>query len=175
VLSHGFKAGSALRENHVGIGFDERTRRVRQCFEVARCKARINAEIPSFRPSQPFEPIAEGLHERDTFGFREPRQNAHAPYTFGLLRPRAHRPRHRRAAEKRDELASPHVRPPKSRDSILAAQTSVSIGAETGIKTIAAVHSQCRCWVIRCRPNQRQFRPLSVVSPIADKLCGAAK
>ena len=30
---------------------------------------------------------------------------------------------------------------------MLAAQTSTSIGAEIGIKTIAAVHSQCRLWV----------------------------
>jgi hypothetical protein len=29
---------------------------------------------------------------------------------------------------------------------ILAARTSISIRAETGIKTIPAVHSQCRCW-----------------------------
>src|SRR5450830_1632823 len=31
---------------------------------------------------------------------------------------------------------------------MLAAQTGTLIGAETGIKTIAAVHSQCRLWVI---------------------------
>jgi hypothetical protein len=32
-------------------------------------------------------------------------------------------------------------------DGILAAQTSTSIGAETGIKTIVAVHSRCPLWV----------------------------
>src|ERR1019366_485793 len=37
---------------------------------------------------------------------------------------------------------------PSSGDGILSAQTSTLIGAETGIKTIAAVHSQCRLWVI---------------------------
>jgi hypothetical protein len=30
---------------------------------------------------------------------------------------------------------------------MLAAQTSSSIGAETGIKTIAAVRIQCQLWV----------------------------
>jgi hypothetical protein len=38
-----------------------------------------------------------------------------------------------------------------------------SIEAETGIKSVAAVHSQCRLWVIRCVSIQRQNRPLSVV------------
>ena len=32
---------------------------------------------------------------------------------------------------------------PSSGDGIVSAQTSTLIGAETGIKTIAAVHSQC--------------------------------
>jgi hypothetical protein len=36
---------------------------------------------------------------------------------------------------------------PSSGDGILAAQTSTLIEAETGIKTIAEVHSQCRSWV----------------------------
>jgi len=41
-----------------------------------------------------------------------------------------------RAAEKRNELTSPHIRT-KLRDSIVSAQTSTLIGAETGTKTIA--------------------------------------
>src|SRR5450759_1629730 len=36
---------------------------------------------------------------------------------------------------------------PKRRRRIVSAQTSTLIGAETGIKTITAVHSQCRRWV----------------------------
>jgi hypothetical protein len=36
---------------------------------------------------------------------------ADAPHPLGLLRPRSQRPRDRRAAEKRDELAPPHVPP----------------------------------------------------------------
>jgi hypothetical protein len=38
---------------------------------------------------------------------------------------------------------------PRSGGGILAAQTSTFLAAETGIKSIAAVHSQCRCWVNR--------------------------
>ena len=60
-----------------------------------------------------------------------------------LLRTRRKRPR-RRTAYERDELAPLACPTPSSGDSILAAQTSTLIGAETGIKTIAAVHSQCR-------------------------------
>jgi hypothetical protein len=38
------------------------------------------------------------------------------------------------------------------------------IGVETGIKTIAAVHSQCRSWVIRDRAIQNSW-PLDVRFP----------
>ncbi len=41
-----------------------------------------------------------------------------------------------------DELPPPHVATPSSGDGIIPAQTSTSIGAETGIKSIAAVPSQ---------------------------------
>jgi hypothetical protein len=68
-----------------------------------------------------------------------------------------------------------HARPPSSGDGILSAQARTLIGAETGIKTIAAAHSQCRLWVISDQTIQRQGRPLSVVSPIATEFCGAAK
>src|ERR1019366_9457450 len=37
-------------------------------------------------------------------------------------------------------------------------------------KNIAAAHSQCRSWGIRCRSIQSRRLPLSVVSPIATKL-----
>ena len=40
------------------------------------------------------------------------------------------------------------------------------IGAETGIKTIAAVHSQFRCWVKTGKARSEQM--LSAVHPITD-------
>jgi hypothetical protein len=79
-----------------------------------------------------------------------------------LLRARSKRPR-RRATDEHDELTPLHVRPPSSGDGILVAQTSTSIGAETGIKTIAAVHSQCRCWVNCCALIEALRRPLIAV------------
>jgi hypothetical protein len=61
-----------------------------------------------------------------------------------MLRPHRERPSRRRTAKKRDELTSPHICTQAQGNSIVSAQTSTLIGAETGNKTIAAVHSQCR-------------------------------
>jgi len=57
---------------------------------------------------------------------------------------------------------------PKLRDGILTPQTSTLIGAETGIKTIAAVHSQCRRWV-KDRRTRRE-RKSSAAFSITDDL-----
>jgi hypothetical protein len=61
---------------------------------------------------------------------------------------RRERPRGRRAAEKRNEFTSPHIRTPAQRDSIVSTPKSTLIGLKPGIKTIAAVHRQCR-WSAR--------------------------
>src|ERR1035437_8960104 len=45
---------------------------------------------------------------------------------------------------------------------MLATQTSTLIAAETGIKIIAAVHSQCRCWVV-CHEHRRSKRRCATV------------
>src|SRR5579859_7274356 len=58
--------------------------------------------------------------------------------------------------------------PPSSGDIIVSAQTSTLIGAETGVKTIAAVHSQCPLWVISGQSCGGQNPHLSAVTPIAD-------
>ena len=46
-----------------------------------------------------------------------------------------------------DEIAPLHVLPESSGDRILTPQSSTLIGLKPGIKTIAAVHNQCRRWV----------------------------
>jgi hypothetical protein len=47
------------------------------------------------------------------------------------------------------------------------------IGVETGIKTIPAVHSQCRLWVISGQTSAGQNPPLFAVTPKAAKRgCG---
>jgi hypothetical protein len=54
--------------------------------------------------------------------------------------------------------------PHSLQDDILSAQTSTSIGAETGIKTIVAVHNRCRLWVMSGQIVAGQNRPLSAVA-----------
>src|SRR4051812_18615335 len=58
-----------------------------------------------------------------------------------LLCARRERPSRRRAAEKVNELTSPHFRTRGQRPVIVSAQTRKSIGLKLSIKTTAAVHS----------------------------------
>jgi hypothetical protein len=51
--------------------------------------------------------------------------------------------------------------PPWPGRSILAAQTSTSIGAETAIKTITAVHIQCPLWRGAALGDARKMQPAS--------------
>ena len=81
-----------------------------------------------------------------------------ATYACRLLRRRRERPRCRCAAEKANELTSPHIRT-QAKGPALYRQTSTLIGAETGIKTIAAVHSQRRRWV-----KSRHYRSATATS-----------
>ena len=72
----------------------------------------IDPHVAAVGPAQ----LLQALQERREAGlpFRIVRGQVHkhadAPHPLGLLRACGERPR-RRAAEKRDELASPHVRP----------------------------------------------------------------
>jgi hypothetical protein len=96
-----------------------------------------------------------------------PTQIRRRAWSVAALGPQAAKPpRH----PKHQENPAAAYSPLGSGRSILPAQTRASIGAETGIKTIAAVHSQCRLWVKSGQTIQRQLRPMSVVTPIADKL-----
>src|SRR5262249_5026704 len=74
-------------------------------------KAIVNTDIAAFRPSTLLEPLPEcreaGPHFRIVLG--EARQHADPPHPLGLLRARRQRPRNRRAAEQRYELATLHV------------------------------------------------------------------
>jgi hypothetical protein len=76
--------------------------------------------------------------------FRVGHQDANPPHLTGLLPPRRERPRGRRTTNKLDELTPLHVLHPSSGNGILTPQTSALIGAEIDIKTIPAVHNQCR-------------------------------
>ena len=66
-----------------------------------------NAHIPPLGPAKRLQALLEGGHAQweSWIGFRHGREHADAPHSLGLLRARRERPRCRRAAEQRDELA----------------------------------------------------------------------
>ena len=76
---------------------------------VARAPAAVDAHVATDRQSEFLKP----LQERRVAGLRfriirrKGIEHTDAPHTLALLRTRAERPRCRRAAEKRDELAPP--------------------------------------------------------------------
>src|SRR5262245_48415405 len=75
---------------------------------------------PDVLPDDPAR-VLETLRERSqaSLAFRvvrgKRREHADAPHTLALLPSRRDRPRSRRAAEQRDELAAPHIEPPPPR------------------------------------------------------------
>ena len=80
---------------------------------IARGPAGVDPHVAAVGPAQLLQPLQErrdaGLCFRIVRG--RVHEHADAPHPLGLLRARGERPRGRRAAEQRDELAPPHVRP----------------------------------------------------------------
>ena len=68
-------------------------------------------------------------------------EHADAPHALGLLRARGKRPRRRRTTQNAEKFPSPHVRPQAQETSIVSAQTSTLIGAETRLR-----YCNIRCW-----------------------------
>src|SRR5258708_15190996 len=80
---------------------------------VASGPAVVDLNVVPDGPTQLLQPLQKcrvaSLHLRVVRGERH--EHAHAPHGLALLRARRERPRHRRAAEKRDELAPSHCLP----------------------------------------------------------------
>src|SRR5262249_38531052 len=79
-------------------------------FGVARVPPKFEADGLALDPSQLLHPLAERRDAplRHLVGLRRTDQNSDPPNAVNtLLRPRSERPRRRRAAEQRDELAPP--------------------------------------------------------------------
>ena len=77
------------------------------------------------------------IAHRERIGFRHPHQHTDLPHSFGLLGARRKRPHDRRAAEKANELTSPHIRT-QAQATALYRHKGTLIGGEIDIKTIAA-------------------------------------
>src|SRR5262249_28296911 len=81
------------------------------CAAVGR-KASVHADIATLRPSTLFKPSPESREARRHFRIvlDQGRQHGDPANSFGLLCERSERPRCRRAAEQRDEVAPFHAR-----------------------------------------------------------------
>src|SRR5262249_13370229 len=100
-------------------------------------KAIVNADIPTYRPSELVEPLLECheacLHSRIILGIA--RQHADPSYLLGLLRARRERPGRRRAAEQRYERAPFHSITSSARASKVGGRVRPSILAVWALMT----------------------------------------
>src|SRR5262249_38987079 len=94
-------------------------------------------DITALYPSEPLKTMPErvkaGLHVGIVLALAC--QHSNASHAFGLLRPRRERPRCRRAAEKRDELAPPHSITSSASASSLSGTSSPSVFAVLRLMT----------------------------------------
>src|SRR5262249_42017626 len=97
-----------LCEDHVGLQCDQFFRLYLRliCAAIGR-KASVHADIATLRPSTLFKPLPKSREARRHFRIvlGQGRQHGDPANSVGLLRAGGQRPRGRRAAEKRDELA----------------------------------------------------------------------
>ena len=98
----------ALRKNEVGLQHDEFLREPLYRLRIAGSRpAKVDPEVAALNPPELLKALPErrdpSLRFRVALGI--PYQRSDAPYPLGLLSPRRNRPRRRRAAEQRDELA----------------------------------------------------------------------
>ena len=116
-----------------------------------------DANIATFDPVERRQPLLKGRNARLSFRIVlcDHLDEANPPHPVDLLRPRRDRP-DRRAAEKANELTSPHFRTQGQRPALYRLKRTL-IGAETGSKTIAAVHIQCLLWVIMRKAHSEQI------------------
>src|SRR4029077_16579437 len=112
------------RNDRRGAGGDDVWWRVHQfkdvCLyagNVAAGKSVLDLNVPVLRPSERLKSLSKRRYASFYLGidFGEPMQERDAPHPLRLLRARRERPHGRRAAEKRNKLASPdcgHGHPP---------------------------------------------------------------
>jgi hypothetical protein len=96
-------------EDHVGLQVDQFFRKHPIPIDAAGCPAKVHPRVATIGPTQ----LRKSLHEPGELGrcdrivLSKLHQHSDAPHSAALLRPRRERPRCRRAAEQRDEVAPP--------------------------------------------------------------------
>jgi hypothetical protein len=104
------RACITLRDEDVGLERSQRLRGGLQAARIAGTPAIFDADIAAVDPSERRQRLLEcrraGSISRIAFRLAHQHCDDNAPL---LLRPRRERPRKRRAAEQRDELAASHI------------------------------------------------------------------
>ena len=106
--SNGASGRAATGQDDVRRERDQFRRISANVVGIARAPAIVDPHVAADRSS----PFLQPLQERPEAGLRfrivrgQVHEHADAPHPLGLLRPRRERPRRRRAAEQRDELAA---------------------------------------------------------------------
>jgi translation elongation factor EF-G len=133
---------AARGDDHGHLAVNEVRGELRQPIVAALCPAIFDPDVATLDEARVLQATAKAGDEVCEGSGRGDAEEAHHRHRR-LLRARRERPRHR-AAEKANELTSPHFRTQAQTDNIVSAKTSTLIGLKRGIETTAAVHSQCR-------------------------------
>ena len=105
--------GIAGRHDDVGCQCDQLASVPANFPSIAAGPPDIHLHVAALCPAQSLQRLLERNQTLLLLGIgRRIHQHADAPHPLALLRARSERPRRRRAAEQRDELATPHVGPP---------------------------------------------------------------
>ena len=109
------RGGRGMRKNKVWLQRDEFLRESLSRLRVTVCRpASVDSDVVALRPPELLESLPECGDEGLSFpvALGKPHQHTDPPHTVGLLRARRNGPRDCRA-NKREELAPSHSRPPE--------------------------------------------------------------
>ena len=131
-----------------------------QSAHVAIRVANVELEIAAGCPSELVEPLHKCrdplLRLRVAFG--EASEDSQLPHPLGLLPPRRHRPRRRRAAEQGDELAA-------RRHSITSSARASSVGGTSRPSALAVLRLITSSYLVgACTGRSAGFSPLRMRS-----------
>ena len=109
--------GAASGQDDVRCERDQFRRVSANAISIARAPAVFDPHVAADAPAQLLQPLRERGDADGSFRIvgSHAHQHADAPHPLALLRPRRERPRRRRAAEQRDELAPLLIRSPRRR------------------------------------------------------------
>src|SRR5262249_30893547 len=105
--------GGACGQDHVRRERNQFRRIFAQPIEIAQAPPILDAHVSAVGPASFLQALYEGITAGQPFRIvrsQDAHEYTYAPRSLALLRPRRQRPRRRRAAEQRDEIAALHLR-----------------------------------------------------------------